>query len=81
MTRFYVLRKGMQTILKSGKLRTLQEWSVETGRGVWFWRRAIYARKIACYKPNGIRGKTYLADRDVETFLGRCRIAAVGEKR
>lgn len=42
-------------------------------------RRAITARRLAVCKPNGKHGKSLIRTVDLEAWLERSRISAVGE--
>jgi excisionase family DNA binding protein len=42
-------------------------------------RRAIASRRLACIKPGGKYGHVLVRAVDLETYLQRYRIAAVGE--
>lgn len=44
-------------------------------------KRAIASRRLACIKPSGRRGRTLISTTDLQSYLQRCRVAAVGEKR
>lgn len=44
-------------------------------------RRAVAARRLAVHKPAGLRGRTLISAVDLESYLNRCRVAAVGEAR
>lgn len=42
-------------------------------------RRAIYSRRLACVKPSGRHGRTLIRTQDLDAWLERSRIAAIGE--
>ncbi len=42
-------------------------------------RRAIYSRRLASVKPNGRHGRTLIRASDLDAWLERSRISAIGE--
>lgn len=49
-----------------------------TGISAWTLRRDITARRLACVR-RGTRGKIRISVADLEAYLTRCRVAAIGE--
>jgi hypothetical protein len=50
-----------------------------TGISAWTLRKEIKAKRLACYRRGGTRGKIRLSIQDLESYLARQRYAAIGE--
>ncbi len=71
--------ESVNPVKVSNKLLDLKQAEELTGRDVWFFRRAIYTKRLACIKPFDPRGKVYILERDLWNFFARFRIRASGE--
>lgn len=58
---------------------TLVEAVRTTGINIWAFRRDIRSRRLACIRRGGKRGKIYVTAADLEAYLERNRISAIGE--
>jgi hypothetical protein len=74
----------MQTLTQGKKDRLLDLKQATDEKGlpsVWFLRRLIYKKKVACIKPFGLKGKSYVLESDIDAFLHQFRVKAVGEAK
>jgi excisionase family DNA binding protein len=60
---------------------TLKEASEETGFPESALRRAIYSRRLAVVRTGSPRGRIRIAREDLDAFVRRCRVPALGERR
>ena len=66
----------------SGKFTlTLKEASDLTGIPQWTLRHHIYQKKLAVIRPGGSRGKILITPADLNAYLLRHRVAAIGESK
>lgn len=72
-------RQKLPSLAKA--LLTLTEAEQATGISSWTLRRDISARRLACIRRGGRRGKILLSVADLEDYLERYRIAAIGERK
>ncbi len=59
---------------------TLKQAVDETGIPESTFRRAIYARRLAILRTGSVKGRIRIARADLEAFVDRCRVPAVGER-
>jgi len=48
------------------------------GLTAWYVYQKIYSRQIACHR---IGGRVFIAQRDLDDYVNRGRVAALGEKK
>ena len=70
-----------QSITPKKVTLTLEEAALESGINSWSLRRLIRSRKLAVVRPGGSHGKIYIRRSDLEAFLDRSRVKAIGESR
>lgn len=63
----------------TSELLTIHEAAVEARRSHWSLRRDIARRQLACIRAGKKRGRIFIARADLNAYLNRSRISAIGE--
>ena len=60
-------------------LLDLREAGNASGISPWTLRKDVHAKKLACFRRGGRRGKILISPSDLEDYLLRYRLTAIGE--
>jgi excisionase family DNA binding protein len=59
-------------------LLSVMQAAEQIGFTPWYVYQKIYSRQLACHR---IGGRVFIAQRDLDDYVARSRVAALGEKR